>query len=264
MDLKEIVSRGESETLEFKESPGEHKEIIETITAFSNTEGGKIVIGVSKSGKLSGVEIGKDTIERLTNKIAQNTDPKVHPRITTRKIGSKSIIIIDVQESSDHLVLAFGRPYKRVGKSTVKMSKDGYERLILEKHKERLYFDSWICKGATLNDIDKDKVKGFLEKARFERRLGINSNMPVKETLEKLNLIKNGRLTNAAVLLFGKNPQKFFLQAETRCARFKGSEPLEFIDMKVFGGDIIDQRDAALEFVKEHIKLHVKSKEPKE
>jgi ATP-dependent DNA helicase RecG len=59
-------------------------------------------------------------------------------------------------------------------------------------------------------------------------------------------------------LLFGKNPQKNFLLAETRCARFKGTEPLEFIDMKVFGGVIIDQRGDALEFVKEHIKLHAK------
>jgi len=68
------------------------------------------------------------------------------------------------------------------------------------------------------------------------------------------------KLTNAAVLLFGKNPQKFFLQAETRCARFKGTKPLEFIGMKVFPGNIIDQRDDAVEFVKEHIKLHAEIK----
>ena len=260
MNLKEIVSRGESETLEFKKSPGEHKEIIETITAFSNTEGGKIIIGVSKSGKLLGVEVGKDTIERLTNKISQNTDPKVHPRITTRKINSKSIIIIDVQESSDHLVLAFGRPYKRVGKSTVRMSKDEYERVILEKHKEKLYFDNQICGEANLKVIDKEKVNVFLRKAKFERRLDVGPDISIKEALERLSLIKNNKLTNAAILLFGKNPQRFFLQAETRCARFKGTEPIEFIDMKVFGGNIIDQREDGLEFVKEHIKLHAEIK----
>ncbi len=96
----------------------------------------------------------------------------------------------------------------------------------------------------------------FLRKAKFERRLDISSNISIREALERLNLIKNNKLTNAAVLLFGRNPQKFFLQAEMRCARFKGTEPVEFIDMKVFGGNIIDQRDDGLEFVKEHIKLH--------
>ena len=57
-------------------------------------------------------------------------------------------------------------------------------------------------------------------------------------------------------MLFGENPSRFFMQAETRCARFKGTKPLEFIDMKVFGGTIINQREDAVAFVKEHIKLH--------
>ena len=108
-------NKKESETLKFKKSVGEWKEIIETISALSNTRGGEILVGINNSGEVNGVEIGKNTIEDLTNKIAQNTDPKIHPRITTEKIIGKSLIVIEVKESSDHLVLAFGRPYKRVG-----------------------------------------------------------------------------------------------------------------------------------------------------
>lgn len=260
MDLEKLISQGESEIIEFKRSPGEYKEIIETISAFSNTKGGKIIIGVSNSGKLLGIDIGKDTTERLTNKISQNTDPKVHPRITTKKINNKHIIIIEVKESSDHLVLAFGRPFKRVGKSTVRMSKDGYESLILEKHKEKLRFDNQICKEASLEDIDETKVGWFLKKARMGRNLDVDIDLSLRETLKRLDLLADDKLTNTAILMFGKNPQKFFLQAETRCARFKGTKPLEFIDMKVFGRSIIDQRDDSLEFVKEHIKLHVEIK----
>ena len=48
MDLEKLISQGESEIIEFKKSPGEYKEIIETISAFSNTKGGKIIIDVSK------------------------------------------------------------------------------------------------------------------------------------------------------------------------------------------------------------------------
>ncbi len=107
-------------------------------------------------------------------------------------------------------------------------------------------------------DIDEGKVKWFLRKAKYERKLGIDEKTPVKEALKRLALFQNNRLTNAVILLFGKNPQKFFLPSETRCARFKGTEPLEFIDMKVFGGNIFDQRDSAVEFIKEHIKLHAK------
>jgi len=75
--------------------------------------------------------------------------------------------------------------------------------------------------------------------------------------LKRLELMKKGKLTNAAVLLFGKNPQRFFSLAETRCARFKGIEPLKFLDMKVFGGNIIDQVDKSLNFVLEHIPMEI-------
>lgn len=195
MDLKRIISQDESETAEFKKSLSESKEIIKTISAFANTEGGRIFVGVTNSGKVLGVEIGKDTIERLINQITQNTDPKIHPHITVEKIDEKQIITIKVKESSDHLVLAFGRPYKRVGKSTLRMSKDEYERIILEKHKDKLYFDSQICKEATLADIDKEKIRWFLKEGKRQGRVNISIDAPIYEILMKLRLLKNSILS---------------------------------------------------------------------
>jgi ATP-dependent DNA helicase RecG len=79
-------------------------------------------------------------------------------------------------------------------------------------------------------------------------------NIPAKEVLTKLKLMKEDKLTNAGVLLFGKDPQRFFAQSEVRCARFKGDEAVKpFVDMKVFGGDILNHVDKALNFTLEHI-----------
>ena len=255
MDLKKMISQGESETVEFKKSLSESKEIIKTISAFANIKGGRIFIGVSNYGKALGVEIGKDTVERLVNQITQNTDPEVHPHIIIEKINDKQIIIVKVKESSDHLVLAFGRPYRRVGKSTLRMSKDEYERLILEKHKDKLYFDSQICKEATLADIDKEKIRWFLKKAKAERNLDIDYTASPSEALKRLNLLVDNKPTNTAILMFGKNPQRFFIQSEIRCARFKGIKAVKpFIDMKVINGSVYEQIDQAEKFILFNIK----------
>ncbi len=69
MNLKKIISQGESETVEFKKSLSEGKEIIKTISAFANTKDGRIFVGVSNYGKALGVEIVKDTVENLANQI---------------------------------------------------------------------------------------------------------------------------------------------------------------------------------------------------
>ena len=244
----------ESTTVEWKESLSETKEIITSISAFSNTESGEIFVGISRTGKPIGVQVGKGTIENLVNSISQNTDPKIHPKITVKKIKGKDIIIIKVKESSDHLVLAFGRPYKRVGKSTIKMSKDEYERLILEKHKDKLQFDTQLCRKATLKDVDRNKLRRFLRTAKEERNYDIDPEISTKEALERLNLIEKGRLINTAVLLFGKEPQRFILQAKIRAGRLKGTDGLDFIDMKVLEGTIPELREKAMKFIMEHIK----------
>lgn len=250
-EIRKYISRGESETLELKKSTGEWKEIIETISAFANTKGGIIIVGISSKGKATGIQIGEKTIEELTNKIKENTDPKIFPGILVKKIEGKEVILIKVEESRSKPVFAFDRAYKRVGKSTVRATSEEIRRLALEGKK--IYWDEQICEEAKLEDIDEEKVRRFLRRARFERRLEIDPDISVREALERLNLIKNSNLTNAALLVFGKTPQRIFLQAEVRCARFKGTEAVKpFIDMKVFGEDIIEQVNKALSFVLEH------------
>ena len=130
------------------------------------------------------------------------------------------------------------------------------EVIELAKATGEIRLDNKLCKEAGLEDIDKAKVKWFLKKATRERNFDVDPETSTKEVLEKLELAKDRKLTNAAILLFGKNPQRFFPQAETRCARFKGLKPIKpFVDMKVFGGNIIDQVNVTEAFVLRHISM---------
>jgi ATP-dependent DNA helicase RecG len=252
-----LIKQGESQNIEFKDSLSLKREIGETVSAFSNTNGGTILIGVSDFGEIIGIEVGKMTLEDLANYMKMHTDPQIYPEINLCPVGDKNIIEVKVKENEEKPVFFKNHAFKRVSRTNQRISTSEMRRLAKEERK-RLSFDEQICEEASLEDIDEEKVRNFFKKARYERRLDLDPDISAKETLEKLGMLKEEKITNAAILLFGKNPQKYFLQAETRCARFKGTKPLEFIDMKVFKGNIIDQREDALEFVKEHIKLQAK------
>jgi ATP-dependent DNA helicase RecG len=256
-DIKELIKRKESQDLEFKASLSRKNEIGETISAFANTNDGLILVGVSDEGETLGVDIGKRTLEDLANSVKENTDPQIYPNLKTYQVNSVNIVEISVKESDEKPVFFKDRAFQRVGKTNQRISSNKIRELA-KQEKVKLYWDERICERANLEDIDAEKVRRFLRRARYERRLDIDPDITFREALERLELTRNGRITNAAVLLFGKNPQRLFYQAETRCGRFKGIKPIEFIDMKDFGGSIIDQREDAVEFVKEHIKLHVK------
>ena len=257
MDATEMIRLGESENLEFKESLSLRDEIGKAISAFSNTNGGVILVGVTDVGSVIGVDIGSNTIENEAGYIKRHTDPPIFPFIKVLEADGKNIVAIEVEESSDKPVFFKKYAHKRVGKSNQRMSSSEMRRLAHED-KPKLLWDGKICDDAGLEDIDEEKVRWFLEKARYERRLEVSYDTSVIDALERLNLIKNNNLTNAAILLFGKRPQKFFLQSKLRCARYKGTTPVDFIDLRVIEGTIVDQVEDAEKFILSHIKKAAK------
>ena len=97
------------------------------------------------------------------------------------------------------------------------------EGLLVESGAYRMGpFDASVCDGATINDIDADKVSWFVRKAREIRNADIDVDMPAESVLSHLRLFsgKSGGLTNAAILLFGKNPQRFLISSEVKCAQW--------------------------------------------
>ena len=79
-----------------------------------------------------------------------------------------------------------------------------------------LPFDAAFCQGATVEDIDLEKVA--------QRGFPLERGTDMETVLTHLNLLQNGRVSNAAVLLFGKQPQRFVMGAEVKCAHFYGME----------------------------------------
>lgn len=111
-------------------------------------------------------------------------------------------------------------------------------------------FDSTTYASATLADIDENKVREFVQVARAKRGLRLQETASIEEILVHLNLLKDNKLTHAALLLFGKEPQRFFINSEVRCVHFHGTiveKPIP--SYKVFKGDVFELVDQAVDFV---------------
>lgn len=111
-------------------------------------------------------------------------------------------------------------------------------------------FDAAYQEKASLTDIDNEKVKKFVRLAQSKRGFPLGATEPISDILTHLNLINQDCITNAALLLFGKEPQRFFINSEVRCASFSGIEVEKPIpSYKVFKGTVFELADQALEFV---------------
>jgi len=119
-------------------------------------------------------------------------------------------------------------------------------------------FDDRVEEAASLEDLDPEAVRQFVRRARHERQFALPESASVREVLTHLNLWRDERLTYGALLLFGRDPQRFFPAAEARCMHFHGSEiqrPVPFY--RVFKGPLFALVDQAVDFVLSKINYRV-------
>ena len=122
----------------------------------------------------------------------------------------------------------------------------------------RVPFDAALCNGATLDDLDSDRMRWFIRRARRARQFPLAEEASPEELLTHLNLLNAGRLTHAAVLLFGKAPQRFLISSEVKCAHFHGTEVAKPIpSYQVYKGTAFELVDHAVDFVLSKVALHV-------
>ncbi|MDE5610430.1 MAG: DUF4062 domain-containing protein [Odoribacter sp.] len=112
-------------------------------------------------------------------------------------------------------------------------------------------FDASFDNGATIADLDEDKIRSFIQVARSKRNFPLMVDTPMKELLVHLDLIdENERIANAAILLFGKKPQKYFIPSEVKCVQFYGDvvrKPMPAY--QIYRGDVFELVDQATAFV---------------
>ena len=130
----------------------------------------------------------------------------------------------------------------------------------LEEHKLILNgpFDGAPCRGATLKDLDETGMKAFIRDARASRGFPLRESATGRELLTHLNLLDAGHPSHAAVLLFGREPQRFLPASELKCAHFHGTEVAKPIpSYQVYKGTVFALVDQAVDFVMSKLALSV-------
>lgn len=253
--IETLVKRGESQTLEFKTSTAQLRSAFETVCAFLNSQGGTVLIGVNDQGQLVGQQVNDNTrqeIARELNKIEPRPDISID-YIPTEK--SRQFIKITVDELDNKPYSYDGRAFLRNQSTTQRMSRETYEQFIF-KRKSSIKWEQLTTHHSKVADLDKKLIKEVIHAAVNEGRLAKSAlNASTEEILNKLNLINQNELTNAAVILFGKDENKQFIQSYLKMARFRGTDKQVFIDNKVMRGNAFALFERAMSFLDNYLPM---------
>ena len=248
-ELLQEILRGESKTLEFKERMPSNLSIVKTIIAFSNTSGGKVILGVSDERNIVGVT--EDIFElqdKISSLIYESCYPAILPHMYTKNIEGKILLVIDVNKGSlvPYYIKAEGKEngvYIRIGATNRKADRENITEL--ERQRANISFDEEINSDYEFSSLNLEPIKNRLKQVGKEL---------TTEKMLSLKLIKESNKilypTNGLLILLG-----LLENTTTKCSRFKGINMNVFLDKKEYSGDLFSQLESIEGFIKNHINL---------
>jgi ATP-dependent DNA helicase RecG len=242
IDLHKLIESGESENLEFKSSF--NNELIETLVAFANTSGGKVVIGINQKNIITGVTINPESVQNWVNEIKQKTSPALIPDVDIAETGNKIVVIFSIQEYPIKPVATRGKYFKRVVNSNHSMSIDE----IANEHLKTINssWDYYPDPNHSLEQISLQKVESFINK--IEKKLQTKIQLSSLDFLSKLEIVRNNQITFGGYLLFVKEP---CLISDIQVGRFKSDTMI--IDNLSLNTDLFNEVEEILSFIKKHL-----------
>ena len=238
-EVRKLAATGESETLEFKKSTGERTEAAKAVCAMLNHRGGIVLLGVTPEGKVVGQEVSDHTIERVSAEI-QRIEPPAFPDVERHSIdGIQEVILIRAGSGSMKPYTYRGDAYRRVGNTTLRMSRHEYNQVLFERMHSEQRWENQPALHWSVDDLDEEEIVVTVEEAIRQGRLEDPGTRDVSALLRGLGLLREGNLLRAAVVLFGRREhmEATMPQCLLRVARFRGLGRTEFLDNRQFHGN---------------------------
>ncbi len=214
----------EQQNIEYKQSW--HDDYLKWVCGFANASGGTIYIGKDDDGVTVGVSDYKKLMDDLPNKIRDVLG--IMAEVNLHEDGGLYFIEIITPPYSVPISLR-GNYYYRSGSTKQELKGNALMEFLLRKSGKT--WDDVVEPRAALADIDEKSIEQFKSDASRAGRLpdDVGGDLPLAEFLDKLRLLENGQLKRAGLVLFGKDPARFYPNQIVKIGRFgAGDDDLKF------------------------------------
>ncbi len=225
----------ENQNIEYKQSW--HDDYLKWVCGFANAIGGVIYIGKDDAGNVVHLADYAKLMEDIPNKIRNSMG--IICDVQLQEEEGQKYITIKVNPYSVAVSLR-GRYYYRSGSTKMELTGVELNEFLLKKTGKT--WDDVVEEGATLKDIDNKSIKKFIDDSKEKGRMPETKGLSIFQILEKLQLTDGNKLKRAAIVLFGKQPSRFYPNMEVKIGRF-GIDSTDLKFQEVVEGNLIQMLD---------------------
>lgn len=238
------ITAKECQNVEYKRSWQD--EYLKWICGFANAQGAVMYLGVDDDLEVYGLRNTKKLMEDIPNKIVNSMGLVVDVNL----YGQDGLEYIEVMIEPSNVPISYkGKYYYRSGSTMQELNGAALQQFILKKMGRS--WDDITNDRATLDDIDRKAIEYFLRKGIEASRIPEEQrNAATEDVLSSMHLMdEEGHLKNAALLLFGKDPMKFFTNVRFKIGRF-GVDEADLLIQDIIEGNIVQMADQVVEVLK--------------
>ncbi|MFD2671150.1 RNA-binding domain-containing protein [Marinicrinis sediminis] len=250
-----LIQNGESSHVEFKEEGIKPTELAEEIVAFSNADGGTIIIGVSDKGEIIGIT-NRRIEEWIINICRDGCIPQVHPHVQVLDMSGKEIALISIPKGLNKPYYTGNHKYYiRVGTTKRIASKEELMRLF--EASGYFHYDISPVPGTSVKDISIELVREYyMQYNMFD--LYEESESSIQRILINADILRETdqgvQCTVGGLLVFGKSPVNKLPQSGISFAHFNGEDITEeLIDKKQVNGRLNDIAEQIMTILKNNM-----------
>jgi len=248
--IKQIISNGENQEVEFKQAWPTVETLAKLICSMSNTIGGILFVGIKDNGEVLGItKINLDKMQKIIAEANRLISPSPLISVINEVVDDKDILMVTIQRAKDNTYNTYqGAIYIRIGSTIHRL--EGQTQLEFLRNRQILSFDEGVDESSTIEDVDQQKIKKYLE---HRGQNNYFTNHTLKDFLISNRLANkdiNLKIKNSTIILFGKDPIKFYPQAEVKLVQFAGEEPIEIVNYKLIQTDIVNTIEEMMIFLK--------------
>ena len=220
--MQTVLTQSPGQQLAFFAMVNNPEQIAETLTAFANTDGGTIVLGMDEDGRLGDIFVEEDATDALQAAL-RLCRPPVRTDWTQQQVAGGTIVLLRVDRSPEMHSLWDGRIVVRKGTEN-RPIEGGDIDLLMANRPVVGDFELQEVPGAKRDDLDDDVIDYYLE--RRQRRNPRGTVLPKDKLLQQIGALTEQRTpTISGLLLFGKEPQLFLPQSRAIFVRFADVQP---------------------------------------
>lgn len=240
-EVQELLYSTETYRVERTTSTGDMDKFQEAICAFSNDlpnsrKKGYLVLGAYDNGTLSGLKVDDALLKKIA---AIRSDGNILPlpvmSVERFEFEDGDLLVAEVSPSLVPPVRYRGRTFIRIGPRR-DIATEAEERILFERRTSYMAtFDATPCFGATIDSIDVDYIKAKYLPQVIDTEVLASDNRDIKEQLSSIHLfdLEHDCPTNAAIILFGNDPQYFLHGCYVQYVHFAGKDR---------GSEIVNER----------------------